>query len=102
MAKKLALVVHVIGEQQAGKTLDALVGSLTDDRPCAVGTELHHLRERHRDHPEDKDTRDKKLYPCHIRRVTQGKDETVFAEAFWGDISRGETGQVRGLIDCSI
>jgi len=99
MAKKLALVVHGIGEQQAGETLDALVGGLTGDRPCTVGTELRHLRERDRDHPKDKDTRDKKLYPCHIRRVKQGKDETVFAEAFWGDISRGEMGQVRGLID---
>jgi hypothetical protein len=99
MAKKLALVVHGIGEQQAGETLDALVGGLTGDHPCVVENELRHLRERDRDHPEDKDDRDKNLYPCHIRRVKQGNDETIFAEAFWGDISRGSNGQVRGLIE---
>lgn len=99
MAKKLALVVHGIGEQQAGETLDALVGGLTGDRACTVENELRHLREQDRDHPADEDCRDKGLYPCHIRRVKRGGDETVFAEAFWGDISRGSTGQVRGLID---
>ena len=99
MTKKLALVVHGIGEQHPGETLDALVGGLTGDIPCSVETELRHLRERDRDHPEDEDCRDTNLYPCHIRRVKQGKDETVFAEAFWGDISRGAEGQVRGLIE---
>ncbi len=99
MAKKLALVVHGIGEQQAGETLDQLVGGLTGDRACSVENELRHLRERDRDHSEDEDCREKLLYPCHIRRVKRGNDETIFAEAFWGDISRGSTGKVRGLID---
>ncbi len=99
MAKKLALVVHGIGEQQAGETLDALVGGLTGDSACTIETELRHLRERDRDKPDGEDCRDQKLYPCHIRRVKQGGDETIFAEAFWGDISRGSTGQVRGLIE---
>lgn len=99
MTKKLALVVHGIGEQQAGETLDALVGGLTGDRACTVENELRHLRERDRDHPNDEDCREKLLYPCHIRRVKHGGHETIFAEAFWGDISRGSTGKVRGLLD---
>ena len=99
MSKKLALVVHGIGEQEAGETLDALVGGLTGDRACVIKNELRHLRQRNRDHDKDTPERGIKLYPCHIRRVHRGNDTTVFAEAFWGDISRGAQGQVRGLID---
>ncbi|MCP5087302.1 MAG: hypothetical protein GY952_10930, partial [Rhodobacteraceae bacterium] len=103
MTKKLALVVHGIGEQSAGNTLDQLVGAVTGDIPCTVASEERMLREDH----HDMDTRSVDLFPCNIRRVTctnndctdEEPDSLVFAEVFWGDLSRGGTGRIATLIE---
>lgn len=99
MAKKLALVVHGIGEQQAGETLDALVGGLTGNTVCTVETETRMLREKNHDLPPNTPDRQAKLYPVHTRKVTTDTDEITFAEAYWADISRGPQGQVRSVYE---
>ncbi len=97
MTKKLALVVHGIGEQTPGATLDQLVGGVTGDAPCVVQSEERMLREDH----HDMDNRAVDLFPCNLRRVTCSNrnngnaepDSLVFAEVYWGDLSRGENGR---------
>ncbi|MCP5073397.1 MAG: hypothetical protein GY947_08905, partial [Rhodobacteraceae bacterium] len=103
MTKKLALVVHGIGEQSAGNTLDHLVGAVTGDVSCVVTSEERMLREDH----HDMDPRSVDLFPCNIRRVTctntkcegEDPDSLVFAEVFWGDLSRGGSGRIATLIE---
>lgn len=51
MTKKLALVVHGIGEKKPGETMDALVGALTGDVVCSLQSEERLLRETDFDHP---------------------------------------------------
>ena len=103
MTKKLALVVHGIGEQQPGETLDDLVGAITGDAPCVVQSEERLLREKHHDH----DPRKIDLFRCNIRRIDcaekrpgqSAPDSVVFAEVFWGDLSPGGNGRFQTLIE---
>ena len=98
MAKKLALVVHGIGEQSAGETLDRLVGAYSGDRPCSVQSDVRYLCDQ-----EVGQTRQAELFPCHIRRVeTVPKDDEtdiVFAEVYWADLSKGATNIINSLIE---
>ncbi|WGI23167.1 hypothetical protein [Amylibacter sp. IMCC11727] len=125
--KKLALVVHGIGEQNPGETIEALVGGLVGATNQPVTTDMRLMRETDVDHlldtekakaehekaiaaqgdvpsapppaPEPKAQRNFVQYPCHIHRIEGTTKDYVFAEVFWGDISRGADGTVRGVLD---
>jgi hypothetical protein len=98
MAKKLALVVHGIGEQNAGETLDRLVGAYSGDQPCSVQSDVRYLCDQQVDQ-----TRQAELFPCHIRRVdtVPSDDDTdiVFAEVYWADLSKGATNLINSIIE---
>ena len=87
--KKLILVVHGIGEQAAGETLDDLAGAASEKNKAArVQSEVRWLADEH----DMGEGRDVELFPCHIRRVNREKSELVFSEVFWADLSRGRSG----------
>lgn len=85
VAKKLALVVHGIGEQEAGETLAQLVGGAGGDRPHTVTTDTRMFRDIH----SNTDERAIDLFPCHIHRVTTHDSKVIFAEVFWAVLSIG-------------
>ncbi|MEM7440519.1 MAG: hypothetical protein AAF393_13040 [Pseudomonadota bacterium] len=92
---RLVLVVHGIGEQMPGETVDLLVGGLTGDRPCHVEPQTRHLHEMKTRWSKSGDA---DLFPCDIRSVKDGNRRTDFAEVYWGDLSRGFDGRLRGII----
>jgi len=92
--KKLILVVHGIGEQAPGETLDYLVGASAGNEPAHLESEVRWLREEERpggpamaskskdsaaaaeiaagggeDPDGDDEDREAKLFPVHIRRI---------------------------------
>jgi hypothetical protein len=93
--KKLALVVHGIGEQEAGETLAQLVGGVAGDRPHTVTTDTRMFRDIH----PNTDDRAIDLFPCHIHRVTTRGSKVIFAEVFWADTSRSMRGRVGTLYE---
>lgn len=95
VAKKLALVVHGIGEQEAGETLAQLVGGAAGDRPHTVTTDTRMFRDIH----SNTDERAIDLFPCHIHRVTTHGSKVIFAEVFWADTSRSMGGRVGTLYE---
>lgn len=99
MAKQLALVVHGIGEQQAGQTVDELVGGLTGRSPLSVETNHRLLQEPKPRSAKKEDDPAPVLFPCHIARVRHPKGETVFAEVYWADLSGGNSGAIRTIYD---
>ena len=96
MTKQLALVVHGIGEQQAGETVHHLVGGLTGKDGASVKTDMRLL---HETNPQSEPDPTPALFPCHISRVEHDKGETVFAEVYWADLSGGNTGALRTIYD---
>jgi hypothetical protein len=95
MAKHLTVLVHGIGEQVAGETVDEFVGAARHELGlgAALVDNTVHLSERDETLPEA--ARDKEQlhqYPCHIRRLTTGNSELVFAEVHWSDLSKAPTG----------
>lgn len=93
--KKLALVVHGIGEQEAGETLAQLVGGVAGDRPHTVTTDIRMFRDIH----PNTDNRAIDLFPCHIHRVTTKGSKVIFAEVFWADTSRSMHGRAGTLYE---
>lgn len=93
---RLVLVVHGIGEQMPGETIDVLVGGLTGDRPCQVVAEKRQLHETKTEWSES--CNDAELFPCDIRSVRFGDRRTDFAEVYWGDLSRGFRGSLNGIV----
>jgi len=100
--KKLILVVHGIGEQTPGDTLDYLVGAALENQDLQLESELRWLKEEPGPGSDD-DDRQVKLFPCPIRRIepvpAYGKKKSqatekpmVFAEVYWADLSRGREG----------
>lgn len=96
MQRNLVLVVHGIGEQTAGQTIDALTGGAIRELglPGPVETRTEMIAE---DRPGDRQLR---LFPCHIRRTTLPagqpgltEDQEVLAgEVYWSDLSPAPRG----------
>lgn len=110
MSRHLILAVHGIGEQVAGETVDQIVSAATSSfhdakgpirtkaRRFRVQNEVLHLTET----KFDGTPRNPKLYPAHLRRVTDHnapKDEALFAEVFWADRSPAPKGTFHILFD---
>ncbi len=99
--KRLMLIVHGLGEQGPGETLDDLAGGLWggDDNVC-VEADNRLLQE---DHQEDETKL--RTFPCHVRRYSDPASDdgphTTFAEVYWADLSAADQGTFRtfyGLI----
>ena len=93
--KKLVLVVHGIGEQKAGETVDHLIGTITNKHAAKVEQDVKWL-------PDDYDNcceRQVESFPCHTRRIKLDDSEVVVAEVYWADLSRAVTSRLRTLID---
>lgn len=90
MQRNLVLVVHGIGEQKAGQTLDALTGGAIRELglPGPVESRVEMIAE---DRPDERQLH---LFPCHIRRTVLpaavagcGQDQDVLAaEVHWSDL----------------
>ena len=95
MSKKLALIVHGIGEQKAGETLDQLVGAASGEDAGTVKSDIKWMRDQHnKTNPRKVD-----LFPCHTRTMRVASKELVFAEVFWADLSTGTRNWVFVLIE---
>lgn len=86
--KKLTLVIHGIGEQNPGETLDELVGASAGDDAGTVEYDIKWMRDEH----AKTDPRAADLFPCHTRRVQANGTEMVFGEVYWADLSKGAKG----------
>lgn len=92
--KRLMLVVHGLGEQGAGKTLDDLAGGLWGDQNSIhVESDIRQLQEQ-----EHADQRRLATFPCHVRRYATLDDRnnphTTFAEVYWADLSEADKGAI--------
>ena len=91
-SKKLLIVVHGIGNQVAGETVDQFIGAgLTNGE---VNSEIRMLSE-----PCDETTRKIEVFPCHIRRFATSDSDFVCAEAYWADLSHAGTGAIATAIE---
>ena len=92
--KRLMLVVHGLGEQGAGKTLDDLAGGLWGDQNSIhVESDIRQLQEE-----EHADERRLATFPCHVRRYAsldnRNTPHTTFAEVYWADLSEADQGAI--------
>ncbi len=88
------LVVHGLGEQGAGKTLDDLAGGLWGDQNTIhVDSDVRQLQEE-----KHADPRRLSTFPCHMRRYASLNDRTnphtTFAEVYWADLSEADQGAI--------
>lgn len=93
--KKLVLVVHGIGEQKSGETINQLVGTITNRHAAKVKQDIKWLPDNH----DNLRQRQVESFPCHTRRITLDETEVVVAEVFWADLSRAVTSRLRTLLD---
>lgn len=93
--KTIVFVVHGIGEQSAGQTLDQLVGGVVGNRSARIETDSRWLSEE----VNRESQRNVGLFPCHIQRVKLGRSDIVFSEVYWADLSRGRKGFILNAID---
>ncbi|MBX2847344.1 MAG: hypothetical protein KTR16_03420 [Acidiferrobacterales bacterium] len=94
-SKKLVLVVHGIGEQKAGETIDHLIGTITNQNAAKVQRDVKWLP----DHHDNSIARQVESFPCHTRRIKLDESEVVAAEVFWADLSKAVSSRFRTLID---
>ena len=102
MGTHVTLLVHGIGEQVAGETVDEFVGaarhelnldSAVVDHTVLLSEEEGTLPEAHQ--------KCKQLhqYPCQMRRLKRGDDDLLFAEVHWADLSAAPNGLFATVFD---
>lgn len=115
MADHLVLVVHGVGEQKPGETVDQVLGGalaeherLGNGRLEVTGGVLPLPEEsfpevRQRSAEDGRDHRQSQIFPVHYRRIrcAGGKDapQTVLAEVYWADKSPAPRGAMRTVLD---
>lgn len=102
----IVMVVHGIGEQQPGETIDRLTGAATHrlglHGKVSGHTELL-VEPDHEDGTPSERRRQMRLFPCAIRRVTipgnvpapnrpNSEQEILAAEVYWADLSSASQG----------
>lgn len=98
MKKHVVFMVHGVGEQVPGETIDEFVGGVCEELdlggPVQNNTLLLANAEATDDNLLD-------LFPCHQRRVANPEqdEELVVAEVHWADISPAPSGVVGTAID---
>lgn len=97
MDKHLVMMVHGVGEQRPGETVDEFVGALREelDLHSAVINTTTQIAD-----PGSTETGVLSLFPCHQRRLKgPGDEEIVLAEAHWADLSPAPSGVIGTAID---
>ncbi|WP_298922545.1 hypothetical protein, partial [uncultured Roseobacter sp.] len=97
MGRHLILTVHGIGEQKAGETVDAIVGTAVSTMPDAEPVKIQSDKIDLPDRTFSRDGGQTPMFPIHIRRVRPEpeQDDTrdaVFAEVYWADKSPAPNG----------
>jgi len=90
--KKLVVVVHGIGEQLPGETLENLVGGATGILPLNVDTSVRHFQEKRLG------KKNLRIFPCHIHKISGGGIDTILAEVYWADLSPTPNGRFRTVV----
>lgn len=116
MPGHLVVVVHGIGEQQAGETADSvLAGAIADHEkqaghePVFIETEIIEIPQRpfigdELDQDSKKEDREVHHFPMHLRHVSPAdcsdpSKRTTFVDMYWADISPAPTGLWRTVVD---
>ncbi|MEM7472930.1 MAG: hypothetical protein AAF340_16400 [Pseudomonadota bacterium] len=113
MDTHLIVAVHGIGEQQAGQTIDEIVGAATTLHDRHHSDYIHVTVERDvielAEKPFSSEPRNVELFPVHLRRAmaaegvktdgSENKKQAVFAEVFWADKSPAPKGVVWTMFD---
>lgn len=96
MGKHLVLMVHGVGEQQPGETVDEFIGAAREELDVAaqVVTSTVYLAE-----DEQADDPRVHLFPSHQRRIPTQTGEVVLAEAHWADLSPAPSGVMGTALD---
>lgn len=98
MTRHLILVVHGIGEQRPGETVDAVLGGALGQHRADNRTDALDITDETVELPETTFAQNRmpKTFPVHYRRVREAKTEdgpeTTFAEVFWADKSPAPAG----------
>lgn len=96
MDKHLVMMVHGVGEQSPGETVDEFVGALREE--LDVHSETHDTTVQIAD-PKKTKTGVLSLFPCHQRRMVANGREVILAEAHWADLSPAPSGVIGTAID---
>ncbi len=113
MADHLVLVVHGIGEQKEGETVDQVVAGAVGEHerqgrpPLTIRNQVVHLPEKKFADTEPDSPKRKQIFPVHFKRIFSDKangapgqqQETVFAEVFWADKSTAPSGAFATIFD---
>ncbi len=95
---ELILVVHGVGDPQAGETLSLFARSIAESRhPLTEQQEILWLE----DEADERPDRDVATFPCHTRYLSFAGSQSTLAEVYWADMSRvqrGLPGIVSGII----
>lgn len=117
-ADHLVLVVHGIGEQKEGETVDQVVSGAVGehericsetgtDAPLTIRDQLVHLPEKKFEDVDRSKPERPGIFPVHFKRIfapkSGGEDgqeqTTVFAEVFWADKSTAPSGTFATIFD---
>lgn len=90
--KNLVIVVHGIGEQSPGETIDNLVGGVAGDANVKVETSVRHF------HAGKTGFGNHKIFPCHTNHLTGDDIDVVVGEVYWADLARKPEGFVRTIL----
>ncbi len=95
---ELVLVVHGVGDPEAGETLSLFARSIAESRhPLTEHQEILWLE----DEADERPDRDVATFPCHTRHLSFAGTRSTLAEVYWADMSRikrGIPGIVSGII----
>lgn len=79
---RVVLVVHGVGSQQAGETVDTFASTVAAKSGHTVRDEKLPLRDAPRP------GRQVDTFPAHLRRLGNSRGEVLVAEVYWGDADR--------------
>ena len=95
MGTHVTLLVHGIGEQVAGETVDEFVGAARHELnldSSVVDNSVRLAEDEAAVPAADRNSKQLKQYPCEMRRMKRGPDDLLFAEVHWSDLSKAPNG----------
>ncbi len=107
----LILVVHGIGEQSCGETVDQVVAGAIARHPSRPASDLadapisvqsSHLTLTEQDFTESSDDPVRPVFDCHTHTLEpagDGQQRAVFAEVHWSDLSPAPKGAISTILD---
>jgi hypothetical protein len=107
----LILVVHGIGEQSCGETVDQVVAGaiarhpsrpVSDFAEAPISVQSSHLTLREQNFAEGSDDPVQPVFTCHTHTLEpagDGQQRAVFAEVHWSDLSPAPKGAIATILD---